>query len=78
MLQTNDTGVCSQCVSHAGPAPTHGAYRSGSRLLCWESSEAGPGLHGTAGLSRCGSGTQVFFRGADSVGAVFSALPRAE
>ena len=24
-LQTNNTGVCSQCLSHTGPAPTHGA-----------------------------------------------------
>ena len=45
MLQTNNTGVCSQCVSHAGPAPAHGAHSSGSRLLCREPSEAGPGLH---------------------------------
>ena len=45
MLQTNDTGVCSQCVSHAGPAPAHGAHSSGSRLLCRELSEADPGLH---------------------------------
>ena len=45
MLQTNNTGVCSQCLSHTGPAPTHSAHSSGSRLLCWEPSEAGPGLH---------------------------------
>ena len=45
MLQTNNTGVFSQCLSPAGPAPTHGAHRSGSRLLCRELSEAGPGLH---------------------------------
>ena len=45
MLQTNNTGVCSQCLSHTGPAPAHGAHRSGSRLLLREPSEAGPGLH---------------------------------
>ena len=45
MLQTNNTGVCSQCLSHAGPAPAHGAHSSGSRLLCWEPSETGSGLH---------------------------------
>ena len=49
-LQTNNTGVCSQCLSHTGPALAHGVYSrcshsSGSRLLCWEPSEAGPGLH---------------------------------
>ena len=45
MLQTNSTGVCSQCLSHVGPAPAHGAHSSGSRLLRRELSEAGPGLH---------------------------------
>ena len=44
MLQTN-IGVCSQCLSHAWPAPAHSAHSSGSRLLCREPSEAGPGLH---------------------------------
>ena len=45
MLQTNNTGVCSQCLSHTGPAPAQGAHSSGSRLLHQEPSEAGPGLH---------------------------------
>ena len=45
MLQTNNTGVCLQCLSHTGPAPAHSAHSSGSRLLCREPSEAGPGLH---------------------------------
>ena len=45
MLQTNNTGVCSQCLSHTGSAPTHGTHSSRSRLLFWEPSEAGPGLH---------------------------------
>ena len=45
MLQTINTGLCSQCPSHAGPAPAHSAHSSGSRLLHWELSEAGPGLH---------------------------------
>ena len=54
-LQTNITGVCgecSQCFSCTGFAPAHsgcvcfhGVYFSGSRLLCQELSEAGPGLH---------------------------------
>ena len=43
-LQTNNTGVYSQCLSLTGPAPAHGAHRSGSRLLRREPSEAGPGL----------------------------------
>ena len=45
MLQTNNTGLCLQCLSHTGPAPAHSAHCSGSRLLCRELSEAGPGLH---------------------------------
>ena len=45
MLQTNNTGVCSQCLSHTGPAPAHSAHSSGSRLLHQEPSEGGPGLH---------------------------------
>ena len=45
MLQTNNTGVCSQCLSPTGPVPAHRAHRSGSRLLRQEPSEAGPGLH---------------------------------
>ena len=45
MLQSNNTGVCSQCLSHTGPTPAHSAHSSGSRLLRQELSEAGPGLH---------------------------------
>ena len=41
----NNTGVCSQSLSHTGPAPAHGAHRSGSRLLRQEPSEAGRELH---------------------------------
>ena len=45
MLQTNNTGVCSQCLSHTAPAPACGAHSSGSRLLHRGPSEASPGLH---------------------------------
>ena len=45
MLQTNDTGMCLQCLSHAEPVPAHGTHSSGSRLLRREPSEAGPALH---------------------------------
>ena len=44
-LQTNNPDLCSQCLSHTGPSPTHSVQSSGSRLLCWETSKAGPGLH---------------------------------
>ena len=50
MLQTNNTGVCSQCLNHTRSAPAHGAcglpcpHCSGSRLLRREPSVAGPGM----------------------------------
>ena len=49
-LQTNNTGVCSQYLSHTGFALLTACVLSclhclGSRLLCWELSEAGPGLY---------------------------------
>ena len=53
-LQTSITGMCgecSQCFSHTGFAPARswcvcfqGLHFSGSRLLCQELSEVGPGL----------------------------------
>ena len=78
MLQTNNTGVCSQCLSHTGPAPAHSAHSSGSRLLCWEPSEAGPRLYAPPQSKPLRFGAQVAFRGTDSVGTVFCALPRSE
>ena len=48
-LQTNNTGVCSQCLGYTGFAPAHGGFPClhclGSRLLCGELSEVGPGLY---------------------------------
>ena len=78
MLQTNNTGVCSQCFSHAGHAPAHGAHHSGSTLLCREPSEAGPRLHAPPWSKPLRLGSQVALRGADSVGPAFCALPRPE
>ena len=78
MLQTNNTGVCLQCLSHAGHAPAHSAHRSGSMLLCWEPSEAGPRLHAPPRSKPPRLGAHVALRGADSVGAAFCALPRTE
>ena len=78
MLQTNDTGMCLQCLSHAEPVPAHGTHSSGSRLLRREPSEAGPGLHAPPRSKLLRLGTQVVLRGADSVGPVFCALPRSE
>ena len=78
MLQTNNSGVCSQCLSHAGSAPAHGAHLSGSRLLCREPSEAGPRLHAPLWSKPLRLGSQVAFRGTDSIGPVFCALARTE
>ena len=55
MLQTNNTGVCSQCLSHAGPASAHSAHCSGSTLLHQEPSEASLGCMHLPGLRRSGS-----------------------
>ena len=51
MLQTNNTGVCSQCLSHTGSAPAHGACslpaHTARALDCSARNhpEAGPGPH---------------------------------
>ena len=80
-LQTNNTGVCLQCLSHTGPAPTHGACtlpaHTAQALGCSAGNRPRPALvcihH--PGLSRSGSVTQVVLRGTDSVGPAFCALP---
>ena len=83
-LQTNNTGVCSQCLSHTGPAPAHGACtlpaHSAQALGCSAGNRPRPalGCMHLPGLSRSGSGTRVVLRGPDSVGPVFCALPRSE
>ena len=84
MLQTNNTGMCSQCLSKTGPAPTHGPCalpaHTAQALGCSTRNRPRPALafmH-LPGLSRSGSGTQVVLRGADLVGSAFCALPRSE
>ena len=78
MLQTNNTGLCSQCLSQAGPAPAHGVHRSGSMLLCREPSEAGPRLHAPPRSKPLRLSSQVALRGTDLLGPAFCALPRTE
>ena len=56
-LQTNNIGVCSQCLSHTGPAPAHSTHSSGSRFLHREPSEVGPGLHAPPRLRLRNSGS---------------------
>ena len=83
-LQSNNTGVCSQCLSHTGPAPTHSACslpaHTAQALGCSTRNHPRPALgclH-LPSLSCSGPGTQVVLRGADSVGPVFCVLPRSE
>ena len=79
MLQTNNTGVHSQCLSHTGSAPAQGACS----LPAHTAQVVPPGtIRGRSwaelpGPSRSGSGTRVVLRGADSVGPAFCALPGA-
>ena len=78
MLQTNNSGMCSRCLSPTGPAPAHGAHHSGSMLLHREPSEAGPRLHAPPRSKPLRLSTQVALKGTDSVGPAFCALPRSE
>ena len=84
MLQTNDTGVRSQCLSHTGSAPAHGACSLPAHTAQALGCSAGNnprlalGCMHLPGPSRSGSGTQVVLRGADSVGPAFCALPRSK
>ena len=78
MLQTNNSGTCTQCLSPTGPAPAHGAHHSGSTLLRRELSEASPRLHAPPRSKLLRFGAQVALRGSDSVGSAFCALPRTE
>ena len=80
-LQTNNTGMCLQCLSHTGPAPAHGACslpaHTAQALGCSARNHPRPALgclH-LPGLSRLGSGTRVVLRGADWVGPAFVPFP---
>ena len=83
-LQSNNTGVCSQCLSHTGSAPAHGACslpaHTAQALGCSAGNHSWPALGCLhfPGPSRSGSGTRVVLRGTDSVGPAFCALPRSE
>ena len=90
-LQTNNTGVCSQCLIHTGPAPTHGACsvpaRSAQALGCSAGNHPWPAL---GCLYFPGQAAQVQALGVQtqsssspqrcrlSVGPAFCALPRSE
>ena len=84
MLQTNNTGVCSQCLSHTGPAPADHVCalpaHTAQSLGCSTRNRPLPslGCMHLPGLSRSGSGTLVVLRGTDSIGPAFCAFPRSE
>ena len=83
-MQTNNTGVCSQCLGHTGFAPTHGVCAfpvyTAQALGCSARNclKLVLGCMYFPGLSHSGSGIQVVLRRADSVGPAFCALPRSE
>ena len=84
ILQTNITGVCSQCLGHIGFVPTHGVCAfpvyTASALGCSAGNylRLALGCIHLPGLSDSSSGTRVVLRGADSVEPAFCALPRSE
>ena len=86
-LQTNNTGVCGeclQCLGHTGFAPAHGMCAfpvyTAQALGCSAGNCLRPalGCMHFPGLNRSGSGTWVVLRGADLVGPAFCALPRSK
>ena len=83
-LRTNNTGMCSQYLSHTGPAPAHSTCallaHTAQALGCSARNHLRPALGCMClpGLSLSGSGTRVVLRGADSVGPAFCALPRSK
>ena len=83
-LQTNNTGLCSKCLSHTGPAPAHGPcalpVHTAQALGCSTGNRRRLALGSMhlPGLSHSGSGTWVVLRGADSVGPEFGAFPRSK
>ena len=84
MLQTNNTGMCSQCLSPIRPAFAHSECalpaHTAQALGCSASNCLRPalGCMHLPGISPSGSGTRVVFRGAGSVGLEFCALARSE
>ena len=84
MLQTNNTGMCSQCLSHTGPVHAHSTCplpaHKAQALGCSTRNHPRPalGYMHLPGLSHSGSGTQVVLRGTDSVGPAFCALLRSK
>ena len=81
MLQTNNSGMCSQCPSHSGPDLAHGAcvlpVLPAHAIGCSAGNcpRLALGCMHLPVLSLSGSGTRVALRGTDSVGPCFVSLP---
>ena len=81
MLQTNNTGVCSHCLSHTGPAPTHGACtlpaHTAQALGCSARKHLRPvlGCMHLPRLSCSGSGTRVVLEAQTPLGLRFVPFP---
>ena len=81
MLQTNNTGVCSQYLSHTGSAPAHGACslpaHTARALGCSAGNNPRPalGCMHLPGPSCSGSGTRVGLRGQTRLGLRFVPFP---
>ena len=84
MLQTNNTGMYLQYLSHTGSAPTHGMCvlraHTAQALGCstGDRPRLALGCMHLPGISRSGSSSRVVLRGTDLVGPAFCALPRSE
>ena len=74
-LQTNNTGVCAQCLSHTGPAPAHGAHHSALGCSTGNRLRLALGCMCLPGLSHSGSGTQVVLRVQTQLGLHFASFP---
>ena len=80
-LQTNNTGVCSQCLSHTGPAPAHGTCtlpaHTAQALGCSAGNHPRPalGCMHLPGLNRSGSGTRVLLQAQTRLGLHFVPFP---
>ena len=75
MLQTNNTGVCSQCLSSAGPPPARDTHHSGSTSLRRDPSEASPRLHALPRSKSLSFGTQVALEVQIRLGLCFVPFP---
>ena len=78
MLQTNSTVVCTVSQPRLTCPFLRCTNRSGSTMLSWELSGAGPRLRALPRSKPLRFGAQAALRGTDSAGTELCALPRSE